>query len=49
MPEEQKIIPYSLCDDCPIKDECKTSSMPGIVLSCGKRAKHEAPEQQAVE
>ena len=48
----------SLCYDCPIKDECKTSSMPGIVVGCGKRSKyeaegpkerHEAPEQPAEE
>ena len=42
MTEEADMIPYSLCDDCPIRGECGTSTMPGIVTGCGKRATYEA-------
>ena len=42
-------ISISLCEDCPLKDNCGTSSMPGCVTACLRRAKHEAPEQQAEE
>ena len=42
MTDEADMIPYSLCDDCPIKDECGTSKMPGIVTGCGKRIEYEA-------
>lgn len=41
MTEESEMIPYSLCDDCPLRDTCGTSKMPGIVTVCGKRAQHE--------
>ena len=48
MPEEQKLTPYSLCDDCPLNNGvtivCKTATMPGIVLVCGTRAKYEASD-----
>jgi hypothetical protein len=36
----------SLCQDCPLKDTCGTAKMPGIILSCGKRAKYEAPMKE---
>ena len=42
MTEGAEMVPYSLCDDCPLKDECGTSKMPGIVTGCGKRAEYEA-------
>lgn len=32
----------SLCEDCPLKDQCGTSAMPGSVTACLRRAKHEA-------
>lgn len=41
MTDEADMIPYSLCDDCPIKDTCGTSKMQGIVTGCGKRAEFE--------
>ena len=47
MPEDNEITPYSLCDDCPC--ECPTANYKLIVITCEKRAKHEAPEQQAEE
>jgi len=46
MPEDAEVIPYSLCDDCPLNDACGTSKLIGQVITCGKRAKHEAKEEE---
>ncbi len=43
---EQEIIQDSLCDDCPIKDGCTFGKYGIIITTCGKRAKHEAPEKE---
>jgi hypothetical protein len=50
MPENEEIIPYSLCDDCPLNTDgkvCKETLIePKVVLVCGNRAKHEAPNKE---
>jgi hypothetical protein len=51
MPENEEVIPYSLCDDCPLNIDgkvCKETLIEPkvIVFVCGNRAKHEAQEQE---